>query len=174
MKKRLMSFCLCSVIACLLAGAVSADAAVQPRAGVYTYQKYVESSYSFGYGTPIAVTPQVRGPATINYGQSRGVTSTFSASLTSSDIDSIIAKLGASYAKSVSTNENFGTTFAVAKNQVRRVYFKPKIRNTAGKIEKWKTDDTELHSKLLSTKDASGKVILKVGEFAEGVYYVAP
>lgn len=172
MGKQWMILCLCSVITCLSAGVVSADAAVKPLAGVYTYQKYVESSYSMGYGTPIAVSPLVRGPATISYGQSWTVTSTFSASLTSSDIDSVVSKLGASYSKSISTNLNFGTTFAVSKNQVKRVYFKPKIRNTEGKIEKWKTDDTGLHSTLLSTKDASGKVAKNLGDFADGLYYV--
>lgn len=163
------------LIATMMIGstALSANAAtVQPQSSsVSYYDKYVENSYSYVYGTPVEVTPEIIGPGSINYGQNRMVSSTFSASVTSGDINNIIGKLGAGYSKSATTNESFGMTFTIAKGEKKRIYFKPRLRNTVGKIESWRQRESELNPTLISSKNVSGKVVTKVGKFADGTYY---
>ena len=170
MKKRLIRVII--LIVCLFGGVLPVYATnIEPQAAVYYYHKYIETSFSSIYGDAVAVTPEIEGPGTISYGQSKTITSTFSASVTSGDINTIIGKLGASFSKSASSNENFGMTFMVEKDEIKRVYFQPKLRSTVGKIERWKQSESELYPTLVSTKNVNGKVVTKVGKFADGKYY---
>ena len=160
------------LVSCMLICAVPTYAtSFQPEAAVYYYDKYIETSYSNIYGTAVAVTPQIVGPGTISYGQSKSITSTFSVSVTSGDISTIIAKLGSNFSKSASSNENFGMTFHIPAGKTQRIYFQPRLRSTVGRIETWKQRESDLYPSLESTKNVSGKVVTKVGKFADGKYY---
>lgn len=142
-----------------------------------TYYKYVESSGrdSIKSSDSKPVTPWINGSqdgGSISYGQSESFTSIFSAGLTSTKINSIVASLGVNYSRTVTSNESFGTTFSVGPNKIARVRFAPTVRDTQGKVQTWRQLEGELNPRLISEESASGSVTKKVGKFADGLYYL--
>lgn len=123
---------------------------------------YYESSYKIDYfdSKAVYVTPAVQGPATISYGESYSITSTFSGSLSLPIKRKIVADLGASYSYSVSTNKNFTITYNVPAGTTLRIQFVPRMRHTIGTY----------YYDSFTEYDVDAYIPIKVNSFADGIY----
>ncbi|SNT21928.1 hypothetical protein SAMN05446037_10556 [Anaerovirgula multivorans] len=141
-----------------------------------TFYKYVEKSGkdSINYNDSKAVTPWIDGGqdgSSVSYGESITHTSSFGVSATV-EINAILATLGASYVKSSSNSTSFGATFTIGANKRARVRFAPTTRASEGTVQTWRQLEGELNPRLISEKAASSTVVRKVGNFADGLYYL--
>ena len=93
--------------------------------------------------------------------------------MSSSEISSVISKLGINFSSSVVSRSFFVAGLKVDRGKTERVYFKPLFRHTSGRLEKWRYSEGQLKSRKVSTKNVQGKVPMKVGKFADGIYYTA-
>lgn len=151
----------------------------QPEISPYaiTFDRYTASSSReyLDRSKKKAVTPAVKGDpnngTTISYGNSISFSASYSISLTSGEISTILSSVGGSYVKSASSNSNFGATFHVPANQIRRVYFTPYVLETKGKLQKYVQNESEANPRPQgSPKSVTAKFIKKVGSFADGLY----
>lgn len=142
-----------------------------------SWDKYIEKSYreKLDYSSSVPVTPWTDGGedgASISYGISKTVSTTFTGSITSGELSVILNTLGGSYAKSASTTEVFSSTFNVGKNKTARVRFAPAIRTSRGVLQHWSQSEHALEPVLRSEKNVTVYAVQKVGKFADGIYYL--
>lgn len=87
------------------------------------------SSVNTQNGTRQKVTPDVKGPASISYGQSVGVSSSisvnFGVDINNRIFQAVAVKAGVSYSSSRQSNTSFGTTFSIPSGRIGAVYFTP-------------------------------------------------
>lgn len=142
-----------------------------------SWDKYIEKSYSekLDYSQSMPVTPWSDGGedgSTISYGVSKTVTTTFTGNITSGELGTILKSLGGSYARSASTTEVFSSAFVVGKNKIARVRFAPAIRTSRGVLQHWSQSENALQPVLRSEKNVTVYAVQKVGELADGIYYL--
>lgn len=149
---------------------------VMPRYTVY--ESYDESSgnNAVRYSMAKAVTPLTNGNedgSTVSYGESVTFTEslTAEATLTSAIKEYVIGELGASYSISASNNSSFGVTMNIAAGKVARVMFAPAMRYTDGQYVK-RTVYNNNGGENLVVRNITGYIPIKVGNFADGEYYL--
>ncbi len=130
---------------------------------------YYEKSGSNGLVArkSLYVTPIVQGAASISYGQSYTITSTFTGSLGIVIKRAVVKDLGDSYSYSVATNEEFGVTFSIPEGKYARIKFTPMMRHTVGTY----------YYDSFTSYDVDAYIAIKVGKFSDGLYervYVTP
>ena len=144
---------------------------------VSTTSRYTETygSNALYYTKAKPVTAIINGGnsgAQISYGYSTTYTQELSGniSLSSSEISSVIAQLGVGYAQSVSSSTTFTHTFNVGPGERARVMFAPMMRYTVGKVVTTTAYNSGDSSSV--TKQVTGYIPMKIGNFADGEYYL--
>jgi hypothetical protein len=107
----------------------------------------------------------------VSYGESVTIEETLTAEVTLSSAikNFIVGELGASYSISASSNESFGCTMNIGAGKRARVMFAPMMRYTEGTYTLTRTYN---NGESITTRDVSGYVPVKVGNFADGEYYL--
>ena len=151
----------------ILYAAVTVETSNVLRGPIYPYPDtvYVSSIYTQN-GTRQKVTPDVKGPATISYGQSVGVSSSISANfgieINTRIFNAVAVKAGVSYSSSRQSNTNFGVTFSIPSGRIGAVYFTPYlIVGNAVYVDKNRKG-----------YNVTAKYPKSAGSFADGLYEV--
>ena len=139
----------------------------------YCVYKYAEGSHWKELGKPLKVTPEVRGAATISYGESTTVSNSFGGGI-SIDINvSRSIKNGASFTWvwSASTSSSFSTTYAIPSGKIGYVQFRPYLNVTQGTLNQ----KTYLSPSNILAKETNyyvwGRSPVKLANgFADGIY----
>lgn len=122
-----------------------------------------KSSY---YAGRVRVTPYVKGPATITYGQSSTVSESFGGniSISASVKGMIIAQAGAQFGvtwnSTASSSSTFSTSFSIPSGKTGAVYFRAKMIRVSGSY----------YDSKLKAYYVYGDTPAKLGSFADGIY----
>lgn len=149
---------------------------VMPRYTVYESYDETSGNNAVRYSMAKAVTPLINGNedgSTVSYGESVSFTEslTADATLTSAIKTYVVGELGASYSISASNNSSFGVTMNIAAGKKARVMFAPAMRYTKGQYVK-RTVYNNNGGENLIVRNITGYIPIKVGNFADGEYYL--
>lgn len=121
-------------------------------------------------GDPIKVTPDFKGPATMNYAESHTVSDSFGGNISiTADIKKLIkAGVTFSWNTTASSSTSFGGTFTVPEGKIGYIQFSPYFNYTTGTLNQ----KVFQNNTLISDKNYSawGYSPVKVGDFADGLY----
>lgn len=133
---------------------------------------YTKISTSKVNGKSQKVSPDVKGKASITYGNTCTVSETFSISgKAASDMakKKIRAEAGFTWTKSVSTNSSFSVSYSVPKGKTGYVKFTPKMNKTTGTYRERIYFENRLMSDESHPATATSPIKLSNG-FADGTY----
>ena len=108
----------------------------------------------------IKVVPSVTGPATVTYGESRTVSSSFSGNLSFLIKKAVVDSFAGTAAISISTSKSFTVSVDIAAGRTASIYFIPKMRHTKG---------TYCYDSFTSY-EIDAYIPIKLGSFADGKY----
>lgn len=147
-----------------------------------TFDKYVNDDAAeyrwYDYQNPIGVSTVVEGPMTIGVSEmeSRTISATFTtaASLSASLKKEIAASASFSGSLSISATTSKTQTVSepVPAGMYGRICFRPRYNHMEGEIEHWVTYETGVTG-VMSRDFVESEIPVKVGSFADGIYYLA-
>ncbi|NBJ90879.1 DUF6060 domain-containing protein [Acutalibacter sp. 1XD8-36] len=138
----------------------------------YTTYSYKESSSSKVSGSAVKVTADVKGPASITYGESITISDSYSAGVTLSSSIKRAIQIGASFTwqRSLSTGTNFSVTYKVPSGKTGYVKFTPYLNKTKGTLTRSTTMGIIVGTE---TYDAEGKSPIKLSNgLPDGTYAI--
>ena len=96
---------------------------------------YTETRNYRTTGSPIKVTPDVRGPTSLSYGESKTISESFATSVSlSAEKSAIIAGASFTWEHSLQSAANFGVSYDVPAGRIGYIHFKPYFNVSVGNL----------------------------------------
>lgn len=139
----------------------------------YDLPRFVRTGTSKVNGSPVKVTADVLGPASLAYGNSSTITNSFSVApgITGEITSKIKLSANFTWVNSASTNTVFGVTFPVSANKKGYVQFTPYLNKVSGDsyMDTYNTANILVKSVYCGISHGYSPILLSNG-FADGIF----
>ncbi|SQB33594.1 hypothetical protein [Clostridium cochlearium] len=139
------------------------------------FEKSYETTYN-NYDWEKRVTPEVTaqfGDEKITIGESYSFTRTLNVSLAGAKENAIKLTLTGAISHSATNSESFSATQTIPKGYIGSVYFAPRVLEARGTVVStlWDSDERDPIREVDRITGVVAKYPLKVGKYADGIYY---
>ncbi len=145
-----------------------------------TYDEYINDDSAeydyYDFDNPIGVSSVLEGPLTVNVSEveSKTISATFSIAVPLTIKNKIVksATFSGSLGISTTTSKSQSISGTVPAGMYGRICFRPRYNHMEGTLQHWITYETGF-SGIVSQEHIESDIPIKVGKFADGIYYLA-